>query len=249
MSKLLRALPILLFLLISIAIAVSVTARAKDIVVELELVLAVDTSASISDGEYRLQMAGIAHAFRDPDVIAAIESFGSAGIAVSMIHWSAAATRVTSWSHIVDASGSFDYAARVEAIGRTSRWRLGVTTAIGTALALAQSEISTNGFIGRRRSIDVSGDGRNNSGLLLWVEKERATSAGTTINGLAILHQDPSLLRYYNDQVIGGTGAFVMMAADFEDFARAFRQKLLQEIRAPVSLKQHRFPYKNFAGR
>ncbi len=57
---------IVLFLLIS-----SGPARAET-EVDLQLVLAVDASASIDVREFRLQMSGIAAAFRDPAVIDAI---------------------------------------------------------------------------------------------------------------------------------------------------------------------------------
>ena len=40
--------------------------------VDLELVLAVDISSSVSRDEYALQMGGLAAAFRDPAVVAAI---------------------------------------------------------------------------------------------------------------------------------------------------------------------------------
>ena len=36
--------------------------------VDLELVLAVDSSSSVSPGEFNLQMQGLAQAFRSPDV-------------------------------------------------------------------------------------------------------------------------------------------------------------------------------------
>ena len=249
MCKYLTAFPVLLLLFVSTAAASPDAPSARRVAVELELVLAVDTSASISDTEYRLQMEGIARAFRDPAVTAAIESFGGTGIAVSMIQWSTSASRVTPWAHIVDARGAFDYAAQIERIKRPSRWRMGVMTAIGTALALSRSEIASNAYIGRRRSIDVSGDGKKNSGLLLWLERERTTSAGITINGLAIEAQERFLLDYYNDKVIGGSGAFALAATGFDDFARAFRQKLLQEIRTPLSFRQNPLPYRSFAKR
>ena len=246
MSNLPRLLIATLLLSTTLTAGASSSACAQNIAVELELVLAVDTSASVDDHEYRLQMTGIAQAFRDPDVLDAIESFGESGIAVSMIHWSEAATRVTAWSHIKDRSASFRYAARIESIQRT---KLGVTTAIGTALDFAEKEIAANGFVGRRRSIDVSGDGKNNSGLPLWVQRSRVILAGITINGLAILDQDPFLERYYKNHVIGGNGAFVMTAVDFRDFARAFRAKLLREIRALVSQKGPRVPEAKLARR
>ncbi|MEX2408196.1 MAG: DUF1194 domain-containing protein, partial [Rhodovibrionaceae bacterium] len=53
---------------------------------------------------------------------------------------------------------------------------------------------------------------------------------GITVNGLAILSDVPELESYYAHRLIGGFGAFVMTAASFEDFARAFRRKLLREV-------------------
>ncbi len=63
-------------------------ARAEE-PVALELVLAIDTSASVDEREFTLQVAGIAEAFRNPEVIAAIESLGSLGMAISLVQWSA----------------------------------------------------------------------------------------------------------------------------------------------------------------
>ena len=60
--------------------------------------------------------------------------------------------------------------------------------------------------------------------------RDRAVSIGVTINGLAILNEDPFLMDFYQRSVIGGPGAFVMSAADFESFAEAIRLKLLREL-------------------
>jgi predicted DsbA family dithiol-disulfide isomerase len=51
--------------------------------VDLELVLAIDASYSIDNAEFRLQMEGIAAAFRDPEIQAAIGSGPLGAIAVS----------------------------------------------------------------------------------------------------------------------------------------------------------------------
>ena len=48
-----------------VAVPVSARAAGPPPAVDLALVLAIDSSASIDDGEYALQMAGIAAAFRD----------------------------------------------------------------------------------------------------------------------------------------------------------------------------------------
>jgi hypothetical protein len=95
---------------------------------------------------------------------------------------------------------------------------------VRTALA----EIEANRFEGRRKVIDVSGDGF--TGLSPRRERDRAVERGVTINGLAILNEKPELGLYYAAHLIGGPGAFVLTAGSYEDFAEAMRDKLLQEI-------------------
>ena len=51
-----------------------------------------------------------------------------------------------------------------------------------------------------------------------------------SINGLAILTDDPDLDTFYREKVVGGPGAFVITADGFEDFARAMVAKLIREI-------------------
>lgn len=86
--------------------------------------------------------------------------------------------------------------------------------------------------------IDVSGDGRNNAGWGLELVRKRALDRGITINGLAILNDVPTLHLYFQQRVIGGTGAFVVSAKDYDDYVLAIRRKLLAEIgNVPVSLK------------
>ena len=212
--------------------AVAQTADVGTVAVELELVLAVDTSASVSNDEFELQMGGIANAFRHPEVLAAIASYGGIGIAVTLVQWSAGDQQSQSvgWHHVYDPATAERLARSIETAPRA----FGVnTTAIGSALRFSARLFAGNGFAGRRQTIDVSGDGRNNSGLVASTERDRAVAAGVTVNGLAILNGDTELKRYYRINVIGGPRAFVDTAEDFADFARAMREKLLREI-APV---------------
>ena len=84
-----------------------------------------------------------------------------------------------------------------------------------------------------RRKIDVSGDGHANEGFKPERVRDFAVLSGVTVNGLAIINDEPYLEDYYRRHVIGGSGAFVMVAADYEDFVAAIRRKLLREL-SPV---------------
>jgi hypothetical protein len=81
-----------------------------------------------------------------------------------------------------------------------------------------------------RRVVDVSGDGMANIGTPPRQARDALVAAGVTINGLAILTDEPWLESYYSDYVIGGPGAFLIQAEDFNSFANAMLQKLLAEI-------------------
>ena len=209
--------------------------------VDLELVLAIDTSASVDRREYDLQMEGVARAFRDPAVIAAIRSAGPTGIAVTVVHWSSAhqQRKVVPWTQIRNGFQARAFADTVAA--RQQRLYTG-STGVGTALMFGERAIRTNRFDGRRKTIDISGDGVNNSGSLPEFVRDRVVATGVTINGLAILNESPFLDRYYERLVIGGPGSFVMTAAKYENVIEALRKKLIREIASATALNDHAPP-------
>jgi hypothetical protein len=208
-------------------------ARAEQ-AVDLELVLAVDCSGSVDQAEFELQMQGIASAFRDPEVVRALEAHAPRGVAVALVQWAGRKQEelVVKWTLLIDAGSAEDFAGRV--VG-APRWMVG-ETAIADAIDFAAAQLRHNLFAAARRVVDVSGDGVTNSGRDPDVARDAAVAEGVTVNGLAILNEEPELDLYYRRHVIGGPGAFVVAAADYGDFARAMRQKLLREIEgAPLA--------------
>lgn len=206
--------------------------------VDLQLLLAVDSSSSVSDAEFDLQMRGFAQAFRHPDVQVAIRGAGDRGIAVAMIHWSGADSQVIAqdWTLLFGAEGANAFA---DSLDQTPRYVKRGSTAIGSMLDYAGAMLQASPYKGQRQVIDISGDGRANQGKPLAPEREALLARDVTINGLAILNEDDTLDRYYREQVIDGTGAFLITATDYEDFARAIRRKLLRELEgAPLSHRQ-----------
>jgi Protein of unknown function (DUF1194) len=196
--------------------------------VDLELVIATDVSPSIDATEARLQREGIAEAFLDPRVVDAIQSGSLGKIAVAAIDFSSREyNRVAAdWQVIKDQKSA---AAFAEHMRRTPA-RPGRRTSISDGIELAQLLIETNLFLGTRKAIDVSGDGRNNWGRPVNIVRNEAVAKGITINGLPILGSAAGLDAYFTDCVIGGPAAFVVPAHGFSDFARAVRNKLIQEI-------------------
>lgn len=210
------------------------SARAAGTPVDLELVLAVDTSASVDGREYNLQMEGLVRAFQDPGVIAAIKSTGSNGIAVALLHWSSANQHklVVPWTQLRTGYDALQFSARIANINQ--RQFIG-STGIGGALLFAERTIRLNQFDGRRKSIDVSGDGPNNSGVIPSIVRDQVIAAGVTINGLTILNESPFLDRYYKREVIGGPNSFVLTVNDYEDLVKGMRRKLIREISSAIA--------------
>ena len=197
--------------------------------VQLELILAVDASLSVSDEEFALQLQGLAKAFRNETVVAAIRASGDHGVAVMLLQWSDRAQQAVSvdWTLVRDTGSASVFA---QLVARAPRAYDGAGTAIGRALETSIPLFQSNGFEGDRRVIDLSGDGIDNRGPLPARMRDIAVASGIVVNGLAILNEDRYLDLYYEKNVIGGTGAFVVTAADYEDFAAAIVRKLIREI-------------------
>ncbi len=195
--------------------------------VDLALVLAVDSSSSVNFYEFNLQMRGLADAFRDGAVHNAIKAAAPNGIAVTLVQWSSTGQQAQAfdWTEVRDPASAQAVARKIDLTPRLVR---GGGTAIGDAIDFSIGLFDD--LAAARRVIDVSGDGHNNMGGYSIAATPRAVAAGITVNGLPILNEEPMLERYYLVHVIGGAGAFVLAADDYEDFARAIRLKLITEI-------------------
>jgi hypothetical protein len=196
--------------------------------VSLELVLAIDCSLSINDVEFYLQLRGIADAFRDEEVIASIVQ-RSNGVAVTLVQWDGTLNnhQEPAWQLLRDRNSIAIFADEVEAVRRA---KLGYMTGVGYAIDYSRGLINSNDFLGEERKIDVSGDGRSNSGPSPAEARARAIAEGITVNGLAVIDSDPGLKSYYEAYVAGGDGAFVIAADSYDDFAEAIRKKLKREL-------------------
>ena len=197
--------------------------------VDLALVLAVDASSSVDYDEFALQMLGLAEAFRDESVHNAIELAAPNGVAVTLVLWSGDGEQrqAFAWTTAHGPAGAQRLAALID---RTPRLILGGGTAINDAIDFSIRLLQSGAVIATRRVIDVSGDGRDNMGSFGVPATLRAVAAGITVNGLAILNEDPQLNFYYQVNVIGGASAFMLVADDYDDFAEAIRVKLISEI-------------------
>jgi Protein of unknown function (DUF1194) len=199
--------------------------------VGLALVLAVDVSASVTADSYILQRNGIARAFENTRVVETISAIPG-GIEALVLEWSDPDKIVVTvpWRRVADAESAAAFAAALRETGRSSEG----LTAIGPALLAAAAAFDRLPEPAEQRIIDISGDGMANFGLPPTAARDRVLAAGIAINGLAILTEEPWLEGYYNSNVVGGPGAFVIAAKDFRSFADAMTTKLVRELAGAV---------------
>jgi len=229
---------LLVFAVISTSCLLAPGEAAAQTPVDLELVLAVDVSLSMDLDEQRLQRDGYVAAFRDPEVHAAIASGPHGRIAVTYVEWAGPPTQqvVVGWTVIDGAASAGAFADKLQA-ATISRARM---TSISAALQFSGQLFETSGVRGIRRVIDVSGDGPNNAGVPVAPARDALVARGIVINGLPIVNDrvnfgrpaERDLDQFYDDEVIGGPGAFLIPAEDFNAFSAAILNKLIREIAA-----------------
>ena len=207
--------------------------------VDLELVLAVDISYSVDAFEARTQREGYSAALTNEAVLNAIGSGFLGKIAVTYVEWadSVYQNQLVDWMIISDAESAQVFADRLNAMPLNRAFY----TSISHAIDFSADLFDQNEYQGLRKVIDISGDGIHNQGRPLAVARQAAIDKGIIINGLPILNDRPQpvgiatpmdleLDLYYEENVIGGPGAFIVAAEDFNDFRNAILSKLIREI-------------------
>ncbi|MEX2629951.1 MAG: DUF1194 domain-containing protein [Tistlia sp.] len=205
--------------------------------VDLELVLAADGSGSIDDAELALQREGYAAALTHPDVLASIAAGALGRIAVAFVEWGGATSQhtIVDWRVIDGPAAAESFAAALRERPRAAQGWNSISGAIDHAARL----IAEPGIEGTRKVIDVSGDGPHYGGRPVEQARDEAVAAGITINALVVAAPEGggypgpggmALSDHYALSVIGGFGAFVLVADRGESFRRAILAKLIREI-------------------
>jgi hypothetical protein len=208
--------------------------------VDMLLVLAADVSRSVTEPKFRLQRDGTAAALTHPDVVKAITAGPNRRIAVCLVEWAAAGMQavVVDWTVIASEADARRFGDKVIEAPRS----FAGSTSLSDAIDFSVKQLERAPFTSDRRVIDISGDGNNNSGRPVTAARDEALEKRITINALVILtppgesfrpeHTNPpgGLEKYFRDNVIGGPGAFTVVAEGHEAFERALTKKLIQEI-------------------
>ena len=196
----------------------------------LALLLGLDVSASVDAAEYALQREGLIAALGAPEIRDAF--FAGDPVAFAVYEWSGRfqQTTIIDWTLVTDAGVLDAIRDRLRQNDRQSR---DFPTALGYAIGHAAS-LFRDAPPCLFNTLDISGDGENNDGFPPVAAYQNFPLQGVTVNGLAIGGASRGIADYYAEEVIRGPGAFVEIATNHSDFARAIRAKLERELRAMI---------------
>lgn len=205
-------------------------ARAAAESVDTLLVLAIDGSGSLTDERITLQRAGHAAAVTSAAFLDAVAMGLHGRVALAAVEWSNQDRQILTvpWTVLHDAATAQRFGT---ALMRAPRPIPGFTSISG-AIDFSVGLLSRAGHPTARRVIDISGNGVNNDGRPAAEALAAAVADGVTVNGLPILDAVPNLDEYFAREVVGGTGAFLVVAHTIAHFEAAIRRKLVVEISA-----------------
>ena len=187
--------------------------------------------------EYDLQREGLARALADPEIARIL--LRTPPVALYVFEWSSASMQrpllsdwvvVETYEDLGDVIGSLRNAPEAH--------RHAGTTGLGSALAYAGRKLASAPRC-HTQTVDVSGDGRNNTGISPSEVYADPQYHGITVNALvveggqtntAIYGRDVGLVQWFKQNVIRGPGAFVIVANGYIDYQRAMKVKLLREL-------------------
>jgi hypothetical protein len=225
-------------MLLALLLLLALPATAQDKKeVDLALAMAIDISGSIDPDEAKLQREGYVMAFRDPVIVKAILGGANGRIGVAYYEWSDAWVQrlLIDWTLLDSEASIVAFANRLANAPISIARRTSISGAIRYAIPL----FGRSPYEAERKVLDISGDGSNNDGGLVTDQRHEALKERIVINGLPIMNDRPNpfgfpseadLDKYYLHCVTGGPRSFVEVARNFEDFPRAVRKKLLQEV-------------------
>jgi len=197
----------------------------------LALALGFDVSSSVDAADYAIQRDGIVAALEAPEIRRAFLA-PDEPVALAIFEWGARQRQVlvVDWLVVREAADLDRVAETLRLRGDLRPWE---PTAIGAALSYAR-ELFAAAPSCAARTLDLSGDGRNNDWLAPARVYAREDFGDILVNGLAIGGHEADIAAYYAREVIRGPGAFVVTARTHTDFPPAIRRKLERELTGPV---------------
>jgi hypothetical protein len=181
--------------------------------VEVQLVLAMDSSGSMAEDEWQIQLRATAAALMSSQVRTAIRckssKTGNRSIAIAVVDFADQPSLRIPWVDLRPKSCSepdpeFDQkietlAAQIATLPR----RESGSTHIGNMLEYTVAVFANAPWnVTERRVLDISGDGKSNGGVPTEPGRQALMKFGVTINGIAIVNEEADLDVYFLKEIV-----------------------------------------------
>ena len=193
------------------------------------LFLLLDASGSVDAQEHKLQREATAAALTSPEFLARVEYEG--GVAVAVAEFSLGVTTLADWTPI---RSPVEAAVLAEMLLTAPR-KEDHSTATGDAVLFAVNEMKRAPGCDRQ-VIDVSSDGRVNTGATMEDAVAVARGAGVMVNAI-VIEDEPGVLDYYRDAVNG-----FALPATWDTYAQSLKMKMTLEIANAPRVLEPEFP-------
>jgi hypothetical protein len=207
---------------------------AGEIVTDANLVTGLDISYSVDSAAMQRQLESMARAVRSPELLAAIRRGPNGRIGFAAFVWHQRQFEVVPWTVIAserDAEGvalALEARIVVNAELEAYRSKSGRLTDLSRAIDHAGALLAA-APAGGRWVVNIIGNGADNMGEAAAPARDRLLDAGATVNGV-VFGSDPAAPDYFRQQVVGGTGAFLIAADGSAAALEVMRRKFLKDL-------------------
>ncbi|WP_179953877.1 DUF1194 domain-containing protein [Denitrobaculum tricleocarpae] len=218
---------------------------------DVNLITAVDVSDSITRHEEWLQYTGLARGVVDPHFLSLVDKGLTQRIGFMAFTWSSGGQVrvIVPWAEVADREDAAEVAAQLSTAPRIDRAHYvghdqapdaaeqpvslsaGGRTDVSQAVAIASRFARSAPFQGRRTIINILSNGADNIGSEPNLQRDEAIRQGATINGV-VFGGRRDLPAYFEQNVIGGPGAFLMTVHDPADLPEALERKFWHDLLA-----------------
>jgi Ca-activated chloride channel homolog len=221
------------------ALATGSPTAATETVTDANVVTGLDFSHSVTLEEHWIVQEGLADALQSPEILRAIQAGPHGRIGFAAFGWHIRSIPLVPWMLIASADDSKLAAERirsaiieqiaVEARLRKLEKRFGRPTDLSQAIISASGMLATAPYRSTRSIMNIVGNGPDNVNEDTEAARDMAVRFGFTVNGL-VLGNDPHVVGYFTDKVVGGPNSFVMHVPDAQVVTAVLKQKLLNDI-------------------
>ena len=203
------------------------------------LAFGLDVSKSVDAEEYQLQLKGLAATLTSPDVTSSILTMPKFPVRLLVFEWSGQDYQriLIPWTDISNIEVLQNLSTELRL---TQRRDAPPTTALGKAIQTGVRYLNQQPSCWKR-TLDISGDGKSNTGPPPHMVNLPEKIGDVVINALVIgidattrlSHEELSvdeLATYFSNRVVAGPGAFFEIAVSLDDCEQAMIFKLLREL-------------------